>query len=52
MIIQGLPGNSFYDRGIVIETRKNWTTENMDIKGGNMVYVYDNFTNGLFFMRI
>ncbi|HAY34177.1 MAG TPA: peptidase M23 [Bacteroidetes bacterium] len=35
--------------GIVIETRKNWTTENMDIKGGNIVYVYDNYTNGLFY---
>jgi len=35
--------------GIVIETRKNWTTDMMDIKGGNIVYVYDNFTNGLFY---
>jgi hypothetical protein len=35
--------------GIVVETRKNWTTERMDIKGGNIVYVYDNFTNGLFY---
>lgn len=35
--------------GIVIETRKDWTTDRMDIKGGNIVYVYDNFTNGLFY---
>ncbi len=35
--------------GVVVETRKNWTTEMMDIKGGNIVYVYDNFTNGLFY---
>ncbi|MEO8210287.1 MAG: M23 family metallopeptidase [bacterium] len=35
--------------GIVIETRKNWTTNMMDIKGGNIVYVYDNYTNGFFY---
>ncbi|MBK8551563.1 MAG: M23 family metallopeptidase [Ignavibacteria bacterium] len=35
--------------GIVIETRKDWTTDRMDIKGGNIVYVYDNYTNGLFY---
>lgn len=35
--------------GIVVETRKNWTTDMMDIKGGNIVYVYDNFTNGFFY---
>ncbi|MBS1517309.1 MAG: M23 family metallopeptidase [Bacteroidetes bacterium] len=35
--------------GIVIETRKNWTTDMMDIKGGNIVYIYDNYTNGLFY---
>jgi peptidoglycan LD-endopeptidase LytH len=35
--------------GIVIETRKNWTPDMTDIKGGNIVYVYDNFTNGLFY---
>ena len=35
--------------GIVVETRKNWTPDMMDIKGGNIVYVYDNFTNGLFY---
>lgn len=35
--------------GVVVETRKNWTPEMMDIKGGNIVYVYDNFTNGLFY---
>lgn len=35
--------------GIVVETRKNWDNTMMDIKGGNIVYVYDNFTNGLFY---
>ena len=35
--------------GIVVETRKNWTPEMMDIKGGNIVYVYDNFSDGLFY---
>lgn len=35
--------------GIVVETRKNWTPDMMDIKGGNIVYVYDNFTNGFFY---
>lgn len=35
--------------GIVIETRKDWTTDRMDIKGGNIFYVYDNYTNGLFY---
>jgi peptidoglycan LD-endopeptidase LytH len=35
--------------GIVVETRKNWTSEMMDIKGGNIVYIYDNFTEGLFY---
>jgi peptidoglycan LD-endopeptidase LytH len=35
--------------GIVVETRKNWTTQMMDIKGGNIVYVYDNLTDGLFY---
>ena len=31
------------------ETRTNWTTDMMDIRGGNIVYVYDNYTNGLFY---
>lgn len=35
--------------GIVIEIRTNWTPEMMDIKGGNIVYVYDNFSDGLFY---
>lgn len=35
--------------GIVVETRKIWTPEMTDIKGGNIVYVYDNYTNGLFY---
>lgn len=35
--------------GIVVETRKNWSTSMMDIKGGNIVYVYDNYTNGFFY---
>jgi len=35
--------------GIVIETRTNWTPEMNDIRGGNIVYVYDNYTNGLFY---
>lgn len=35
--------------GIVVETRKNWTPDMTDIKGGNIVYVYDNFTNGFFY---
>lgn len=35
--------------GMVVETRTNWTPEMTDIKGGNIVYVYDNFTNGLFY---
>ncbi len=35
--------------GIVVETRKDWTADMMDIKGGNIVYVYDNFTNGFFY---
>jgi murein DD-endopeptidase MepM/ murein hydrolase activator NlpD len=35
--------------GIVVETRKNWTSDMMDIKGGNIVYVYDNYTDGLFY---
>ena len=35
--------------GMVVETRNNWTTDMMDIRGGNIVYVYDNFTNGLFY---
>lgn len=35
--------------GIVVETRKNWTAQMMDIKGGNIVYVYDNFSDGLFY---
>lgn len=35
--------------GIVVETRKNWTPEMTDIKGGNIVYVYDNYTNGFFY---
>ena len=34
---------------IVVETRKDWTTDRMDIKGGNIVYVYDNYTNGFFY---
>lgn len=35
--------------GIVVETRKNWNSQMMDIKGGNIVYVYDNFSDGLFY---
>ena len=35
--------------GIVVETRKNWNSNMMDIKGGNIVYVYDNYTDGLFY---
>lgn len=35
--------------GIVVETRKNWTPEMTDIKGGNIVYVYDAYSNGLFY---
>lgn len=35
--------------GIVVETRKNWTTNMMYIKGGNIVYVYDDFTDGFFY---
>jgi murein DD-endopeptidase MepM/ murein hydrolase activator NlpD len=35
--------------GVVVETRKNWTPEMMDIKGGNIVYVYDNYSDGLFY---
>lgn len=35
--------------GMVVETRTNWTTDMMDIRGGNIVYIYDNFTNGLFY---
>lgn len=35
--------------GIVIETRTNWDNSMMDIRGGNIVYVYDNFSNGLFY---
>lgn len=35
--------------GIVIETRKNWTSDMTDIKGGNIVYVYDANSNGFFY---
>ncbi len=35
--------------GMVVETRTDWTPDQMDIKGGNIVYVYDNYTNGLFY---
>ncbi|CAN5593191.1 hypothetical protein BH10BAC5_BH10BAC5_07310 [soil metagenome] len=35
--------------GIVVETRTDWTPDQTDIKGGNIVYVYDNYTNGLFY---
>lgn len=35
--------------GLVVETRKDWTPDRTDIRGGNIVYVYDNFTNGLFY---
>jgi murein DD-endopeptidase MepM/ murein hydrolase activator NlpD len=35
--------------GIVVETRKNWTPEMSDIKGGNIVYVYDANSNGFFY---
>ncbi len=35
--------------GIIVETRKIWTPDMTDIKGGNIVYVYDNFTNGFFY---
>jgi murein DD-endopeptidase MepM/ murein hydrolase activator NlpD len=35
--------------GIVVETRKNWTPEMTDIKGGNIVYIYDAYSNGFFY---
>lgn len=35
--------------GVVVETRKTWTPDMSDIKGGNIVYVYDNFSNGFFY---
>ncbi|MGB9697603.1 MAG: M23 family metallopeptidase [Ignavibacteria bacterium] len=35
--------------GIVVETRTNWTPQMMDIRGGNVVYVYDNYSDGLFY---
>jgi peptidoglycan LD-endopeptidase LytH len=35
--------------GIVVETRKNWNSSMMDMKGGNFVYIYDNFSDGLFY---
>jgi len=35
--------------GMVVETRTNWTPEMDDIRGGNIVYIYDNYTNGLFY---
>jgi hypothetical protein len=35
--------------GIVVETRTNWTSEMMDIKGGNIIYIYDNYSNGFFY---
>lgn len=35
--------------GIVVETRTNWDESMMDIKGGNIVYVYDNYSNGFFY---
>lgn len=35
--------------GIVIETRTNWDVSMSDIKGGNIVYVYDNYSNGFFY---
>ena len=35
--------------GMVVETRTDWTPDQTDIKGGNIVYVYDNYTNGLFY---
>ncbi|MEO8665335.1 MAG: M23 family metallopeptidase [Ignavibacteria bacterium] len=35
--------------GIVVETRKIWAPDMTDIKGGKIVYVYDNFTNGFFY---
>ncbi|MEO6694524.1 MAG: M23 family metallopeptidase [Ignavibacteria bacterium] len=35
--------------GIVIETRKNWDPSMTDIRGGNIVYVYDNYSNGFFY---
>ncbi|MBM4158253.1 MAG: M23 family peptidase [Ignavibacteria bacterium] len=48
--ISGKPVNILsMSSGIVIETRKNWTKEMNDIRGGNIVYVYDYFSNGLFY---
>lgn len=35
--------------GMVVETRTDWTIEMMDLKGGNIVYVYDNYSNGFFY---
>lgn len=35
--------------GIVVETRKTWEPSMTDIKGGNIVYVYDNYSNGFFY---
>lgn len=35
--------------GMVVEARDNWTTDMMDLKGGNIVYVYDNYSNGFFY---
>lgn len=35
--------------GIVVETRTNWDPSMTDIKGGNIVYVYDNYSNGFFY---
>lgn len=34
--------------GIVVETRTGWTPD-IDTRGGNIVYVYDNFSNGFFY---
>lgn len=34
--------------GIVVETRTGWSPE-MDTRGGNFVYVFDNYTEGFFY---
>lgn len=34
--------------GLVVEKRDNWTPD-MDTRGGNFVYVFDNFSQGLFY---
>lgn len=34
--------------GLVVETRNDWTPD-METRGGNFVYVFDNFSQGLFY---